>query len=152
MKKTLLLCLLVGFGLGAGAQTTSLKQKLEHERAFLATTDFVYPYIDTPPMYPGGDDKWASYVNSNTLLATAGEEAAREGLATGIYQVIVRFAVNKDGSVSDIKTTGKPIGYGLEDAAMSLVKNSGKWTPAHIEGENTRSWMNLAIRFRVTKD
>jgi TonB family protein len=76
-------------------------------------------------------------------------EAAQNGLATGHYLVTVRFVVNADGSVGEARTLGTKVGYGLEEAAIALVKGSGKWTPANVEGVNTKSAMQLQIRFHV---
>ncbi|TCJ14490.1 hypothetical protein EPD60_10915 [Flaviaesturariibacter flavus] len=149
MKNTLLIGLLALCGFTAQAQTQTEKQQLTSMRAYLAESDYVYPYVDTPPLYPGGQDKWSRYINGNSILLNAGMEAARKGLATGHYVVTVRFAVNADGSVGEVKTLGNKIGYGLEDAAIALVKSSGKWTPANVEGSDTKSWVNLQIRFHV---
>ncbi|RYZ20710.1 MAG: hypothetical protein EOO16_15685 [Chitinophagaceae bacterium] len=149
MKNTLLIGLMAFCGFTAQAQTNVEKQQLTSMRAYLAESDYVYPYVDTPPMYPGGTDKWSRYINSNSILLNAGMEAAQKGLATGHYIVSVRFAVNPDGTVGETKTLGNRIGYGLEEAAVALVKGSGKWTPANIEGAETKSWVNLQIRFHV---
>ncbi|RYY60795.1 MAG: hypothetical protein EOO12_14945, partial [Chitinophagaceae bacterium] len=125
------------------------RQSLQDVRSYLANSDFVYPYVDTPPFFPGGNDKWSRYVNSSALVLNAGLEAAKQGLKAGFYVVTVRFAINADGSVGESRTIGKEVGYGLEQAALQLVKNSGKWTPANIEGRDTKSWLQLAIRFHV---
>jgi hypothetical protein len=149
MKNTLLIGLLAICGLTAGAQTTTEKQQLTSARAYLAESDYVYPYIDTPPLFPGGQDKWSRYVNGNSILLNAGMEAAHKGLATGHYLVTVRFAVNADGTVGEARTLGNKIGYGLEESALALVKSSGKWTPANVEGVDTKSFLQLQIRFHV---
>ncbi|RYY88242.1 MAG: hypothetical protein EOO15_09585 [Chitinophagaceae bacterium] len=149
MKKILLAFVLALTGSAVFAQTDTERQNLQDVRSYLANSDFVYPYLDTPPLFPGGTDKWSKYVNSSALVLNAGMEAAKQGLKTGHYVVTVRFAVNADGSVGESRTMGQPIGYGLEDAALSLVKSSGKWTPAHIEGRDTKSWLQLNVRFHV---
>lgn len=149
MKHIFLAALLALTGSAAFAQTDTERQNLQDVRSYLATSDYVYPYVDTPPFFPGGNDKWSRYVNSSALVLNAGLEAAKQGLKPGFYMVLVRFAVNADGSVGESRIISKEVGYGLEDAALSLVKNSGKWTPANIEGRDTRSWLQLPIRFHV---
>jgi TonB family protein len=149
MKNTILFGLLAICGLSANSQTITEKQQLSSMRSYLAQSDYVYPYVDTPPMYPGGDEKWSKYVNGNSIVLNAGMEAAQKGLATGHYLVTVRFRVNEDGSVGEVRTLGSKVGYGLEEAAIALVKNSGLWTPANVEGSSKKSWMQLQVRFHV---
>ncbi|GAB4094432.1 energy transducer TonB [Flaviaesturariibacter terrae] len=149
MKHSLLFCLLALFGSSAFAQTAAERQNLQDVRSYLANSDYVYPYVDTPPFFPGGNDKWSRYVNSSALVLNAGLEAAKQGLQPGFYVVTVRFAINADGTVGETRTIGRQLGYGLEDAALTLVKNSGKWTPANIEGRDAKSWLQLNIRFHV---
>jgi hypothetical protein len=149
MKNTLLVGLLALCGFTASAQTETEKQQLTSARAYLAESDYVYPYVDTPPMFPGGRDKWSRYISGNSILLNAGLNAARKGLTPGHYVVNVRFLVNADGSIGEVRTLGEKIGYGLEDAAIALVKGSGKWTPANIEGVDSKSFLQLQIRFFV---
>jgi hypothetical protein len=39
----------------------------------------------------------------------------------------------------------------LEEAAIKLVKDSGKWTPANVEGEATKGYIQLPIRFSISR-
>jgi TonB family protein len=149
MKHTLLFGLVALIGLSASAQNDGEKQQLESVRSYLANSDYVYPYYDTPPFFPGGQDKWSRYVNSSSLVLNAGMEAARQGLERGFHTVTVRFAINADGTVGESRTIGPKIGYGLEEAALSIVQKSGPWTPANIEGQETKAWLQLKVRFHV---
>jgi hypothetical protein len=149
MKKFYLLCLVTGIAFTSEAQTEAQLRELDSARKFLATTDLVYPYIDSSPGYPGGDKKWSSYVSGSDVIQKAIEKAKEQHIPSGKYTVIVKFAVKPDGTVGEIKTTSKPVGYGLEEAAKQLVAESGKWIPAHIEGKYTKGYVQLPVNFSI---
>lgn len=149
MKSVALLLLFAGASFAGVAQTETQAKQLTSARAYYAYSSAPYPYIDSGPAFPGGKEKWNNYVTTTAVFKAAVEKAKQQNMPMGVYTVIIRFAVNADGSVSDIKTLGKPFGYGLEDAAIQLIKNSGKWTPANIEGENTKGYLQMPIRFSI---
>jgi hypothetical protein len=147
--KQILFVLMLGMSLSAFSQTNADLSKLKANRQFLAQTDFVYPYIDSPPFYPGGGEKWNRYVMSSSVIKKAIEDAKAQNMPAGNYTVIVKFAIGADSTVQDVKTINKTIGYGLEAAAIELVKGSGKWIPANIEGNDTKAFLNLPVNFAI---
>ena len=149
MKQLLFICVLFSFTGMAFAQTESDIQKLNRNRQFLATTDLANPYIDTPPFYPGGGEKWNKYVMGSSIIKDAMEKASAQKAAPGKYTIIVKFLVNADSTVSDVRTISRPIGYGLEEAAIQLVKESGKWIPANIAGSNTKAYLKLPVHISL---
>lgn len=151
MKKIILSLVPAFVAIAGHAQTDSVLQKVEAARKFLATTDVVYPYIDTPPLYEGGNEKWMQYLDTATVLKNAIRRAKEQGAPAGRHTVIVKFAVDENGNASAFQTTNKVIGYGLEEAALELIKGVGKWIPANVEGKNTRAWLNLPINFILSK-
>jgi TonB family protein len=151
MKKIILPSMLVLFAIAGNAQTDSVLKKVDSARKFLATTDVVYPYIDTPPLYEGGNEKWIQYLDTATVLKQAIRRANEQGAPAGRHTVIVKFSVDENGNASDFQTTNKAIGYGLEEAAVELLKGVGKWIPANVEGKNTKAWLNLPINFTIGK-
>lgn len=142
--------MLAAFCSSTRAQSPSTAKQLSAARSFLASTDIVYPYIDSRPMYPGGEEKWEAYVERSGIIQNAVKEARKQQIAAGVYHVIVRFEVKADGSIGETKVISRPVGYGLEDAALKLVRESGKWTPANIEGQDTKSLVQLPVRFTIS--
>jgi periplasmic protein TonB len=63
-------------------------------------------------------------------------------------RVIIGFVINKDGSISDIKTV-KGIGYGCDEEAIRLVKNFSKFIPGTKEGKPARYAFYLPINFQL---
>ena len=149
MKQLLLLGFVLTFSIVGFSQTDNDLRKLNATRQFLATTDLANPYIDTPPFYPGGGEKWNKYILESTVMQQAIESANARNMSPGQYTVIVKFAVNTDSTLSDIQTINKPLGYGLEEAAIQLVKGSSKWIPANMGGANTRSYLKLPVNITI---
>lgn len=152
MKKIYFLCLLSAAAFTSQAQSDSVLRELDSSRKVLANSGMVYPYIDTPPGYVGGNTKWSAYVTGSNLITKAIDLAKKQNAPAGKYTVVVKFAVNADGTVGDVKTVNKPVGYGLEEAAIKLVQGSGKWVPANVEGKNTKAYLNLPVVFEVTRN
>ena len=150
MKKMILILLSTGLYFSVNAQTDSQLKAIDSVRKFLATTDFVYPYLDTPPGYVGGEEKWREYQRKSTVLKDAVKLAKDQKIPAGKYVVVVNFSVNSDGTVANVKATNKPVGYGLEEAAMNFVKGSGKWIPANVAGEDTKATVNLPVAFTIS--
>jgi hypothetical protein len=151
MKKVFISFLIAGTTLSANSQTEAQLKQLDSSRKFLATTDFVYPYIDTPPGFVGGNEKWSKYFYESDVIKKAIDKAKEQNIPSGNYTVVVKFAINPDSTIGDVKTVSKKVGYGLEEAAMKFVKDSGKWIPAHVEGENTKSYLQLPVKFTIVR-
>ena len=63
-------------------------------------------------------------------------------------RVIVSFAVNKDGAISDVETIQSPHPL-LSKEAERVVKIMPKWVPAMFDGKPVRSSYNLPITFTL---
>lgn len=151
IKVLLLLCLATVVSISGFTQTEAQLRQLDSARKELAYSGMVYPYIDTSPGYLGGDERWRRYVDSCNLMAETVRKAKEQKVPTGRYTVVVRFAVNADSTLSEIKPVGKKVGYGFEEAAVKLVQGSGRWVPAHVEGRHIKSHVQLPVNFTITR-
>jgi protein TonB len=77
------------------------------------------------------------------------EDAANSGMAPGQYTVSVRFLVEKDGSITDVKALNDP-GYGLAKGAEEVVKRGPKWSPGEQNGRKVRSYHTQPITFVIS--
>lgn len=152
MKRIVFLCLAASLSCTAFSQTDQQLRELDSARKGLAHSGMVYPYIDSSPGYPGGDKKWSDYVTTADLMKETIARAKEHKVPAGKYTVVVRFAVNADSTVSDIKPVGQKVGYGFEEAAIRLVQGSGKWIPAHVEGKHIKSHLQLPVNFTITRN
>lgn len=61
-----------------------------------------------------------------------------------LMKTTITFIVEKDGSISNIKSKGPNSAFNKE--AEQTIKNiKGKWNPAKLKGENVRSYFNFPI-------
>ena len=78
------------------------------------------------------------------------EDAASQGMSPGQYTVQVRFLVEKDGSITDVKSLNDP-GYGLGKGAEEVVRRGPKWSPGEQNGRKVRSYHTQPITFVVSE-
>jgi periplasmic protein TonB len=78
------------------------------------------------------------------------EDAASQGMNPGQYTVQVRFLVEKDGSITDVKALNDP-GYGLGKGAEDVVKRGPRWSPGEQNGRKVRSYHTQPITFVVSE-
>ena len=78
------------------------------------------------------------------------EDAASQGMSPGQYTVQVRFLVERDGSIADVKALNDP-GYGLSKGAVDVVKRGPKWRPGEQNGRQVRSYHTQPITFVVSE-
>ncbi|MBD0276543.1 MAG: energy transducer TonB [Flavisolibacter sp.] len=76
------------------------------------------------------------------------EDAAGKGMAPGTYTVQVKFLVERDGSIADVRALNDP-GYGLGKGAEEVVRKGPKWSPGIQNGKEVRSYHTQPITFVV---
>lgn len=106
----------------------------------------VFTKVEVEAAFPGGDKAWARYLQNNLDPNTPVENGASEGT----YQVIVRFIVAKDGSISDV-VPETSFGHGMEAEAVKIIKKGPKWTPAIQNGRNVNAYRRQPITFVVAE-
>ncbi|MCR9085012.1 MAG: energy transducer TonB, partial [Cyclobacteriaceae bacterium] len=62
--------------------------------------------------------------------------------------VVVRFIVEKDGSISEAKIL-RGIGGGCDEEAIRVLQLSPKWKAGVKDGATVRTEMRLPIRFKL---
>jgi hypothetical protein len=106
--------------------------------------DKIFTKVENEAAFPGGESAWRRYLEKNRNTNTPVENGAPEGT----YQVIIRFIVSKDGTVSHV-TAESMHGYGMEEEAVKIIKKGPKWTPALQNGRNVNSYRRQPITFIV---
>ena len=97
--------------------------------------------LDKMPEFPGGINKFYSYVGNNFEKPEIDSESA--------IRVSVAFVIEKDGSMTDIKVLKDP-GYGLGTEAIRVLKSlRTKWNPGMIDGKAVRTAYNLPITIQT---
>jgi TonB family protein len=94
------------------------------------------------PMPEGGMKAFYDYVQKELKYP---EQAKNQGIQGRVY---VQFVVDKDGSITDVKTI-RGIGGGCDEEAVRLITNSPKWVPGKQQGETIEVTMTLPVTFRL---
>jgi len=95
------------------------------------------------PAYPGNNDALSSYINTNLVYPEQAIDNNVEGT------VHVQFVVDKNGNISDVKTVGNKLGYGLDEEAVTVVSKLPKWTPGKVNGKNVKTRLTIPITYKL---
>jgi protein TonB len=97
--------------------------------------------LDKKPEFPGGINKFYTYVGNNFEKPELDSEMA--------IRVSVSFVIEKDGSMTDIRVIKDP-GYGLGAEAIRVLKSlKTKWSPGILDGKAVRTSYNLPITIQT---
>lgn len=108
------------------------------------------------PRFPGCEDRAMSKDERKTCADQALLDFIYErleypavALENGITgTVIVRFVVEKDGSVTNLEVV-RDIGGGCGPAVLEVVEMMPKWIPGSQQGRKVRVQFNLPVRFQA---
>jgi TonB family protein len=152
MKKTILLFAVVLLSLQIGfCQKDSLEilspyslTEIEYSKNRKNESSESICGIGIDAQYVGGFSAFQKYVNKNIKYPKQARKKKIQGRAN------VEFIIEKDGTISDVKSAGKVLGYGLDEEAVRLVKeNPTKWIPAQQNGKVVRLRKTLPIPFKL---
>ena len=104
--------------------------------------DMVFDVVEVMPQYPGGQIEMLKYIMENIKYP---EQAMKEGIQG---RVTVRFIVEKDGSISNVKPvlSVHPL---LDKEAVRVVKSMPKWSPGKQNGKPVRVRFNVPVMFKL---
>lgn len=98
-----------------------------------------YPYEEMPE-FIGGETALYKFLEKNVKYPKAARKAYVEGT------VRVRFVVDTDGTVTDIKVKKQGNKY-LDEEAIRVVSLSPRWKPGKIEGKEVKVYYAIPIKF-----
>ena len=104
--------------------------------------NMVFDVVEVMPQFPGGQIAMLKYIMENIKYP---EQAMKEGIQG---RVAVRFIVEKDGSISDVKPilSVHPL---LNKEAVRVVESMPKWTPGKQNGKPVRVRFNVPVMFKL---
>jgi hypothetical protein len=105
--------------------------------------DVIFEVAEINPEPPGGMAAYRKWIGLNYQFPKAVIDAGIKGTMQ-IY-----FVVEKDGQLSNLKVV-QDIGYGTGQAALDMLSQSAKWTPAIQNGKAVRVAYTLPIRLDLT--
>lgn len=96
---------------------------------------------DSPAQFRGGQLKFAEYLSESLKYS---DDAIQHDIRG---KVLLSFVVDKDGSITDINVI-ENLGYGLDEIAVKVMKNSPPWTPAMLNGIPVKVGYTIPINFQ----
>jgi TonB family protein len=102
--------------------------------------DSIYNIVPKMPHYQGEEKEIDAYLIKHMKYPL---EAYRRDVRDTVN---VGFIVEKDGSLSDIQIV-KPVGFGCDEEAISLVTQMKGWVPGELDGKKVRVRYNLSVPF-----
>jgi protein TonB len=102
----------------------------------------IFTIVEQQPVPVGGFSAFYSYVSENLKYPKRAQLGNIQG------RVYIEFVVEKDGSLTDIKTM-KGIGGGCDEEACRIIANAPKWNPGKQRGRPVRVKMVIPILFML---
>jgi TonB family protein len=99
--------------------------------------------VEKMPMFPGGESEMMKFIATRMVYPDLARNANIEG------RVMVKFVVASNGKVKDFEIVSEPLGYGLDKAAVDVVKAMPDWEPGSQNGIPVPVYFNIPIRFRL---
>ena len=108
----------------------------ENENSILET-------VEIESAYPGGPNAWKRFLVKTFRYPSEAEANFIEGT------VLIRFVVDKEGNVSEIRALSGP--EELRAEAIRVIGKSGKWTPAIHKNQQVNSYKYQQIIFKLAE-
>ncbi|MBR5633640.1 MAG: TonB family protein [Prevotella sp.] len=105
--------------------------------------DSVMQIPEEMPSFPGGVMALMEFLQKNVKYPVEAQKKGVEG------RVLVSFVVEKDGSLTEIKTV-KSVDPLLDEEAVRVVSAMPKWEPGKQKGKPVRVKYNVPISFKLT--
>lgn len=104
--------------------------------------DKIHEVVESPAEFPGGYTALSKWLSKNLVYP---EQAAEMGIQG---KVIVRFVVEKDGSVTQA-TVVKGIDPALDKETLRVIQTMPKWKPGMQQGRAVRVRCTQPVQFKL---
>jgi TonB family protein len=105
----------------------------------------IFTAVEKAPEFTAGIEAFYRFLSQNIKYP----EAMRKNNIEG--KVFITFIVEKDGSLSDIKSV-RDVGYGSAEESIRVLKLSPKWSPGYQNGIAVRVQYTMPISFTLGND
>lgn len=138
LRSVTLLCILSLVSFCAAAQTNEDSVEVDAR---------IFSKVEQEAEFPGGLEGWKKFLIKNLNAEVPGNNNA----PAGMYTIIARFIVKKDGTLDDVKLENSQ-GYGMDQEVLRVITKSGKWIPAVQNGRPVNAYRRQPITFAVYTD
>lgn len=102
----------------------------------------IFEAVEQPAEFPGGQAALMKWLSSNIRYPENAQQNGVQG------RVIVKFVVEKDGSISNAQVV-KGVDKDLDQEALRVVKRMPKWQPGKNNGQAVRAYFTLPVSFKL---
>jgi len=104
----------------------------------------IFQHVEQTPSFPGGEAALMKFLADNLTYPMKAGVKGIQG------RVVLKFAVEPDGSISDVQII-KSLDPVLDQEAIRVVKIMPKWIPGKQNGQPVRVYYNLPISFKIKR-
>lgn len=102
----------------------------------------IYDAPQQMAQFPGGEEALMKWLQKNLKYPARAQDQGVQG------RVMVKFIVNKDGSIQNATVQRSP-DQDLSNEALRVVKSMPHWKPAMQGNKTVRSYFTLPVMFRI---
>lgn len=115
---------------------------IEEPKVERPAPDKIYETVEQQAEFPGGQGAMMKWIANNLRYPELAQQNHIQG------RVIVKFTIEKDGSVSN-PTVVRGVDKDLDKEAVRLVKKMPKWRPGKDKGAVVRCYYTLPVNFKL---
>ncbi len=143
MKNKILFAIIFTFiSISGFAQVITLSDTSAQK--YVSDSNGVFQYAQVMPEFPGGSDSLNRYWTKNIKFFNAFSGQCKEGT------VYISFIVEKDGTITNIKTLKEVQGAPeFTREAIRVVSIMPKWIPGKINDQAVRVEVKQPVRFKL---
>ncbi|MDR1809273.1 MAG: M56 family metallopeptidase [Prevotella sp.] len=127
---------------GVSGATDQPQQADKKKDAPPRSKDGIFMSVEQMPQFPGGQAELMNFIGRNLKYPVKAQEDNVQG------RVIVRFVVDKDGSVKDA-VIQRGLSPETDAEALRVVNDMPKWTPGKENGKAVPVYFTLPIQFKL---
>ncbi len=105
-------------------------------------TDEIFTVVEESATPRGGMQAFYKYVGEKIKYPAQARRMGIEG------RVFVEFVINKDGTLSDVRSI-KGIGAGCDEEAVRIIQSAPAWNPGKQRGKSVKQRYTLPIIFKL---
>lgn len=124
------------------SSTISSEEKYFIEEKREVDDNVIHETVEEMPVFPGGQKALLQYIANNVKYPAIAQQNGVEG------RVVVRFIVEKDGSIGDVEVL-RGVDPSLDAEAVRVVKSLPRFVPAKQNGYLVRVWYTLPVSFKL---
>lgn len=108
--------------------------------------DNIFLISTIKPQFPGGRTAMIDFISKNLKYPKSAIDNKIEG------KVLLKFIVDSIGKICCVDIVGEPIGYGLEEEAIRIIRSMPNWTPAYTDDRPVAVYYRMPITFKYFEE